>query len=120
MRGIGKLFCCGIYFDIFQLLHYHLESPNWHHAGKNKLLLCLPCRMHFKRYGQMKALSEEEKREPPAFIFKAAFENLDDSIQYSGRMRTRRSSTPVFANTNTLRSRLVQEGMIYIYNLGLR
>ena len=58
----------------------------------------------------MKVFPDHEKREPPPYIFKAAFENLDDSIHYSGRMRTRRSSTPVFTNANSLRTRLLQEG----------
>lgn len=81
---------------------YTTESPNWHHAGKPKVLLCYSCRMHFKRYGHMRALKQEDKREPPSFIYKAAFENLDEDVN-KRRMRTRRSSTPVFANSTRSR-----------------
>ena len=54
----------------------------------------------------MRLLKEEEKCEPPPYIFKAAFENLDG---YSGRMRTRRSATPVFATNNVNKSRVVPD-----------
>ena len=65
--------------------------------------------MHFKRYGQMKNLKDEDRREPPAYIYKAAFINLEEP-QYNGRMRTRRSSTPIFTNGNNMRIRVLQEG----------
>lgn len=56
----------------------------------------------------MRALKQEDKREPPSFIYKAAFENLDEDVN-KRRMRTRRSSTPVFANST--RSRQNAEGI---------
>jgi len=91
---------------------YSTRSPNWHHAGKDKLLLCHECRIHFKRYGHMKPLIDGNKREPPPFIYKAAFENVDDASNYSGRMRTRRSSTPVFTNGASIRSRILQDAKV--------
>uniref|UniRef100_T2M433 Arginine-glutamic acid dipeptide repeats protein n=3 Tax=Hydra vulgaris TaxID=6087 RepID=T2M433_HYDVU len=91
---------------------YTTKSPNWHHAGKHKLLLCYNCRMHFKRYGQMKNFKDEDRLEPPAYIYKAAFVNLEEHLQYSGRMRTRRSSTPIFMNGNNMRIRVLQEAKL--------
>lgn len=87
-----------------------LESPNWHHGGKSKILLCYDCRMYFKKYGQMKPLKDHEKREPPPYIYKAAFENLEEQQPYTGRMRTRRSSTPVFCGATAVRNRILQDG----------
>ena len=85
------------------------ESPNWHHAGKDKLLVCKNCRLYYKKYGRMPPLVE--RREPPSFIFKAAFENLreDELLSNSGRMRTRRSATPVVGSGGSVRNRILQE-----------
>eukprot|EP00111_Clytia_hemisphaerica_P008651 TCONS_00025296-protein len=88
---------------------YTTKSPNWHHAGKSKTLLCYDCRLYFKRYGKMRPLREEEKRDPPPYIYKAAFENLEEQVPYTGRMRTRRSSTPVFCNPATMKNRILQD-----------
>ena len=30
------------------------DSPNWHHAGLQKAILCQICRLHYKKYGLMK------------------------------------------------------------------
>ena len=58
----------------------------------------------------MRPLSEEEKREPPPYIYKAAFENLEEQAPYTGRMRTRRSSTPVHCNPASMKNRILQDG----------
>ncbi|XP_065679138.1 arginine-glutamic acid dipeptide repeats protein-like [Hydra vulgaris] len=55
--------------------------------------------------------NERIKLEPPAYIYKAAFVNLEEHLQYSGRMRTRRSSTPNFMNGNNMSIRVLQEGL---------
>lgn len=61
----------------------------------------------------MRLLTDQEKqREAPPYIYKAAFENLEEQAPYSGRMRTRRSSTPVFSNPTTMRTRILQDGML--------
>ena len=96
--------CWPYKFDVLLFLIFMNSKSNV--SGKNKLLLCYDCRMHFKVYGAMRMLSDAEKCEPPPYIFKAAFENLDG---YTGRMRTRRSSTPVFAGNNVLKTKLVQQ-----------
>lgn len=88
---------------------YATKSPNWHHAGKLKILMCHECRIYFKRYGLMRPLKPDEIREPPAYIYKAAFENLEEQAPYTGRMRTRRSSTPVFCNAATVRNRILHD-----------
>ena len=38
---------------------YATSSRDWHHAGKQKLLVCLDCRIYFKKYGELPCL------EPP-------------------------------------------------------
>lgn len=66
--------------------------------------------MHYKRYGHMRPLKDDEKREAPPYIYKAAFENSEEQQPYTGRMRTRRSSTPVFCGTTGVRNRNFQDG----------
>eukprot|EP00095_Tigriopus_kingsejongensis_P001568 maker-scaffold907_size82601-snap-gene-0.22 protein:Tk01568 transcript:maker-scaffold907_size82601-snap-gene-0.22-mRNA-1 annotation:"arginine-glutamic acid dipeptide repeats protein" len=45
------------------------SSKDWHHGGKEKLLLCLDCRIYFKRYAELpnldgqKVIGEEEEEE---------------------------------------------------------
>ena len=39
------------------------SSKDWHHSGKEKLLLCRECRVYFKKYGELPIL-EPLKREP--------------------------------------------------------
>ena len=34
----------------------HTESPNWHHGGIEKAILCQDCRLYFQRYSCMKPL----------------------------------------------------------------
>ena len=38
---------------------YATSSRDWHHAGNQKLLVCLDCRIYFKKYGELPCL------EPP-------------------------------------------------------
>ena len=35
---------------------YTTSSRDWHHAGKEKLLVCLDCRIYFKKYGELPCL----------------------------------------------------------------
>ena len=86
---------------------YSTKSPNWHHVGKDKLLVCKICREYFKKYGRMKPI--ECKAEPPPYIFKAAFETHDDDLSYAGRMRTRRSATPIYTTNGSVRAKIIHE-----------
>ncbi|KAG1686304.1 Arginine-glutamic acid dipeptide repeats protein [Nymphon striatum] len=68
-------------------------SKDWHHAGKDRNLLCTECRMHYKKYGQPRPLLEP--REPPSFLFKPIKDedsNSASSTPVNGKhgMRTRR------------------------------
>lgn len=47
---------------------YSTVSPNWHHAGNDKAILCNDCRLFFRRYGCMKPITNA--KEPPNFMFK--------------------------------------------------
>ncbi|XP_018015061.1 arginine-glutamic acid dipeptide repeats protein isoform X2 [Hyalella azteca] len=42
---------------------YTTSSKDWHHAGKDKSLLCYDCRIHFKKYGDLPIIINP--REPP-------------------------------------------------------
>lgn len=86
---------------------FSAKSRNWHHVGKDKLLVCEECRIYFKKYGRMKPI--ESRADPPSFIFKAAFENHNENLPYSGRMRTRRSATPIYTINGSVRSKILQE-----------
>eukprot|EP00795_Rhopilema_esculentum_P007172 gene7172-12838_t len=86
---------------------YNTKSPNWHHVGKEKLLVCKECREYFKKYGRMRPI--ECRTEPPSYIFKAAFENHNDNLSNSGRMRTRRSATPIFTANGSVRTKILHE-----------
>lgn len=55
-------------------------SKDWHHAGKDKALLCTDCRVHFKKYGDLPQL--EGNKDPP-YLFRPVVQ--DDE----GRIRTR-------------------------------
>jgi len=81
-------------------------SKNWHHAGKNKTLLCVDCRLYFKKYGELRPV--DRSRTPPPFLFTPVREptassssapNLDNSDHLvqngtsSGGVKTRRAKT---------------------------
>jgi hypothetical protein len=55
-------------------------SKDWHHAGKDKVLLCTECRIHFKKYGELPQL--DGPKDPP-YLFRPVVQ--DDE----GRVRTR-------------------------------
>uniref|UniRef100_A0A5S6QAL0 Arginine-glutamic acid dipeptide repeats protein n=1 Tax=Trichuris muris TaxID=70415 RepID=A0A5S6QAL0_TRIMR len=66
---------------------YTTTSKNWHHAGKDRTLLCVDCRVHFKKYGELRPV--ERPSTPPPALFKPVKEDADD-VNSSG-IRTRRS-----------------------------
>ncbi|KAF0314328.1 Arginine-glutamic acid dipeptide repeats protein [Amphibalanus amphitrite] len=57
---------------------FTVSSKGWHHAGKEHVLLCTDCRVHFKKYGDLPVL--KEPRQPPSQL---------PPIKEEGRMRTR-------------------------------
>ncbi|XP_077998737.1 uncharacterized protein LOC144451708 [Glandiceps talaboti] len=76
---------------------YSTNSKDWHHGGKDKVLLCTECRIFFKKYGELKPI--DNPRSPPPFMFKPVKENDSDDIKH--KMRTRRNRDSV---SSTLRS----------------
>ena len=72
-------------------LVFFAASKDWHHAGKEKALLCTDCRLFFKKYGKERPV--DNKREPPPFMFKPVRE--DDTVNGKHNMRTRRSKEQV-------------------------
>ncbi|KAG8142518.1 hypothetical protein E2320_006403, partial [Naja naja] len=43
-------------------------SKDWHHGGRENILLCTDCRIHFKKYGELPPI--EKPVDPPPFMFK--------------------------------------------------
>ncbi|KRZ15516.1 Arginine-glutamic acid dipeptide repeats protein [Trichinella zimbabwensis] len=68
---------------------YTTNSKNWHHAGKERTLLCTECRLHFKKYGELRPVVRP--RTPPSVLFKPVKEELED-MNHTGGIRTRRSN----------------------------
>ena len=67
--------CISIY-----VICFCVDSKDWHHAGKEKALLCTDCRLHFKKYGDLPLL--DGTKDPP-YLFRPVVH--DDE----GRIRTR-------------------------------
>ncbi|XP_052034202.1 arginine-glutamic acid dipeptide repeats protein isoform X8 [Apodemus sylvaticus] len=74
-------------------------SKDWHHGGRENILLCTDCRIHFKKYGELPPI--EKPVDPPPFMFKPVKEE-DDGLGGKHSMRTRRSRGP--GQMSTLRS----------------
>ncbi|KRY67770.1 Arginine-glutamic acid dipeptide repeats protein, partial [Trichinella pseudospiralis] len=68
---------------------YTTNSKNWHHAGKERTLLCTECRLHFKKYGELRPVVRP--RTPPSVLFKPVKEELEE-MNHTGGIRTRRSN----------------------------
>lgn len=66
----------------------HAASKDWHHGGRENILLCTDCRIHFKKYGELPPI--EKPVDPPPFMFKPVKEE-DDGLSGKHSMRTRRS-----------------------------
>ena len=53
-------------FCLLSFINSHLcsvfvaASKDWHHAGKDKTLLCTDCRVHFKKYGELPLLKTQQ------------------------------------------------------------
>ncbi|OWK08468.1 hypothetical protein Celaphus_00010989, partial [Cervus elaphus hippelaphus] len=73
------------------------SSKDWHHGGRENILLCTDCRIHFKKYGELPPI--EKPVDPPPFMFKPVKEE-DDGLSGKHSMRTRRSR----GSMSTLRS----------------
>ncbi|XP_041498922.1 arginine-glutamic acid dipeptide repeats protein isoform X6 [Microtus oregoni] len=77
-------------------------SKDWHHGGRENILLCTDCRIHFKKYGELPPI--EKPVDPPPFMFKPVKEE-DDGLSGKHSMRTRRSRGSVLeGQMSTLRS----------------
>ncbi|KAM7098956.1 arginine-glutamic acid dipeptide repeats protein isoform 4-T6 [Molossus nigricans] len=76
---------------------FSTTSKDWHHGGRENLLLCTDCRIHFKKYGELPPI--EKPVDPPPFMFKPVKEE-DDGLSGKHSMRTRRSR----GSMSTLRS----------------
>ncbi|XP_045063225.1 arginine-glutamic acid dipeptide repeats protein isoform X2 [Coregonus clupeaformis] len=72
-------------------------SKDWHHGGRENILLCTDCRIHFKKYGELPPI--EKPVDPPPFMFKPVKED-EDGLSGKHSMKTRRNR----GSMSTLRS----------------
>lgn len=84
-------------------------SKDWHHGGRENILLCTDCRIHFKKYGELPPI--EKPVDPPPFMFKPVKEE-DDGLSGKHSMRTRRNRGSVRHQTLFLFS-----GILTAYNV---
>lgn len=77
----------------------HIASKDWHHGGRENILLCTDCRIHFKKYGELPPI--EKPVDPPPFMFKPVKEE-DDGLSGKHSMRTRRSRGSVSPHARPL------------------
>lgn len=76
---------------------FSTTSKDWHHGGRENILLCTDCRIHFKKYGDLPPI--EKPVDPPPFMFKPVKEE-EDGLSGKHSMRTRRNR----GSMSTLRS----------------
>lgn len=67
-------------------------SRDWHHAGKDRSLLCTECRLFFKKYGEDRPLDGD--KDTSSYLFKPVKEE-DDTVNGKHNMRTRRGNSAV-------------------------
>lgn len=73
-------------------------SKDWHHAGKDKVILCTDCRLHFKKYGELPVL--DGTKDPP-YLFRPVVQ--DDEGRIRTRTRTKELvKSPTNVNTHDL------------------
>lgn len=71
-------------------------SKDWHHGGRENILLCTDCRIHFKKYGELPPI--EKPVDPPPFMFKPVKEE-EDGLSGKHSMRTRRNRGSVSSHS---------------------
>ncbi|XP_035236600.1 arginine-glutamic acid dipeptide repeats protein-like isoform X8 [Anguilla anguilla] len=76
---------------------FSTTSKDWHHGGRENILLCTDCRIHFKKYGELPPI--DKPVDPPPFMFKPVKEE-EDGLGGKHSMRTRRNR----GSMSTLRS----------------
>ncbi|XP_033104593.1 arginine-glutamic acid dipeptide repeats protein-like [Anneissia japonica] len=62
------------------------SSKDWHHGGRDKLLLCYDCRLYFRKYDQLPTI--KTPREAPPFMFKPVKD--DEATESRIKLRSRR------------------------------
>lgn len=72
-------------------------SKDWHHGGRENILLCTDCRIHFKKYGELPPI--EKPVDPPPFMFKPVKEE-EDGLSGKHSMRTRRNRGSVCTHSS--------------------
>ena len=88
---------------VFPLPSLPADSKDWHHGGRENILLCTDCRNHFKKYGELPPI--EKPVDPPPFMFKPVKEE-EDGLSGKHSMRTRR-------NRGSVRTLLYPHTLLY-------
>ncbi|KAL7978679.1 hypothetical protein Chor_010722 [Crotalus horridus] len=84
--------------DSEQELKGYASSKDWHHGGRENILLCTDCRIHFKKYGElppiekpMSTLRSGRKKQPTSPDGRAS--PINEDIRSSGRNSPSAAST---------------------------
>lgn len=91
--------CCVRFFLFPTVLFFFSASKDWHHGGRENILLCTDCRIHFKKYGELPPI--EKPVDPPPFMFKPVKEE-EDGLSGKHSMRTRRNRGSVRQTVHAL------------------
>ena len=59
------------------------ESRDWHHGGKDNVLLCTDCRHYYKKYGEDRPLNKSH--DLPPFLFKPVRDDDSDKLSKDTR-----------------------------------
>jgi len=88
-----------------------IGSKDWHHAGRDKILLCTDCRLHFKKYGELPPL--DGQKDPP-YLFRPVVH--DDE----GRIRTRTRTKELVNSPTNVNEVLHLFSLFYVFRSRLQ
>uniref|UniRef100_A0A914V5I4 SANT domain-containing protein n=1 Tax=Plectus sambesii TaxID=2011161 RepID=A0A914V5I4_9BILA len=69
---------------------YGTASKDWHHAGRDRALLCTDCRLYFKKYGELRSV--DRPNTPPPYLFRSMATEPEFCDDYGVRTRAGKAS----------------------------
>ncbi|CTQ86435.1 Egg-laying defective protein 27 [Caenorhabditis elegans] len=71
---------------------YGAESKDWHHA--NGLLLCTDCRLHYKKYGQLRQIANRPSQVPACLFKRSNSDEEESGVRTRAGKKEQRRRTP--------------------------
>ncbi|EFP07332.1 CRE-EGL-27 protein [Caenorhabditis remanei] len=71
---------------------YGAESKDWHHA--NGLLLCTDCRLHYKKYGQLRHVANRPTQVPACLFKRSNSDEEESGVRTRAGKKEQRKRTP--------------------------